>query len=120
MSGMTKVVSRWTLAVVVMAGLSAIPRFVRADVPATQQVASVQQLTLDAFSALKIGNFEHSNELLAKAASMSQDKNVQQMAGWVSQFETQRQQFTVERHKQYDKAVEDVKKLIDHHFDSYA
>ncbi len=118
---MTKVLRRWTLAVVVISGLAALtPRYVKAEAPASQQVASVQQLTLDAVSALKTGNFEQSNVLLAKAASLSQDKNVQQMAGWVSQFETQQQQFTADRHKQYDKAVEDVKKLIDNHFDSYA
>jgi carboxyl-terminal processing protease len=87
---------------------------------ANQQVATVDQLKTEAFSALKSGKFEQSNELLARAASMSQDPAVKQMSGWMNQFENQRQEFATERHKQFDKAVADVHKLIDNHKESYA
>src|SRR5204863_501871 len=63
---------------------------------------------------------EQSNELLAKAASISQDPTVHQMSGWMKQFESQRQEFASERHKQYEKAVGDVHKLIDNHKESFA
>jgi len=59
------------------------------------------QLKLDAFHALKYGKFEQSNDLLAKAAEISKDPQVQQMSTWVKQFESQRQEFATERHKQF-------------------
>jgi hypothetical protein len=42
------------------------------------------------------------------------------MATWMGAFESQRQQFTAERRKQYEKAIGDVKKLQAAKFDSYA
>jgi hypothetical protein len=51
---------------------------------------------------------------------MSSDPHLVQMSSWVSDFETQRQAFSAERHKQYDKAVGDVKKLLDNQKDAYA
>jgi carboxyl-terminal processing protease len=84
------------------------------------QVATVDQLKSQAFSALKTGKFSESNELLAKAADLSKDPQLKQMSGWVSQFENQRQEFTTERHKQFEKAVADVHKLINNHMESYA
>src|SRR4030095_11720320 len=100
---MTKSLCRWTrIAVLTLAAASVMappmPRTWAADpVSATpqaapsapQQVATVDELKTDAFSALKSGKFEQSNELLAKAASMSQDPTVQQMSGWMKQFESQ-------------------------------
>ncbi|MEO6434839.1 MAG: S41 family peptidase [Tepidisphaeraceae bacterium] len=142
---MTKPVLRWTLmaavctAMVMMPATRGLHAQEQAPTPATvtpaipapatvapaasitaEQVAAIEQLKLDAFHALKSGKFEQSNELLGKAALMSQDPTVQQMAGWIKQFETQRQVFATERHKQYDKAVADVKKLIENHKESYA
>src|SRR5687767_13577938 len=127
---MTKVVWRWLLGIALLASAAVATRPHRASAQdqqpqaqpadAKQQLASVQQLKTDAIAALRSGRFEQSNELLAKAASISQDPTVVRMAGWVNQFETQRQQFTAERHKQYDKAVADVKKLQAHKKDSFA
>ena len=136
---MTKVVWRWALVAGLSAGALAVvgPQRVRAEdpapavastgtsaiapaVPAGTQLASVEQLKLDAFNALKSGKFEETNTLLAKAASISPDPNLHQMADWVNQFETQRQHFTDERRKQFDHAVENVKKLQAAHYDSYA
>ena len=133
---MTKVVWRWAMVVAVVLGvaIAIAPHGVKAQAQAEaqpapsqlapaqqpQQVASVEQLKSQAFDALKSGRFEQTNTLLAKAASISPDPNLHQMADWVSQFESQRQQFTAERHKQYEKAVADVKKLLDNHKESYA
>ncbi|HYO11302.1 MAG TPA: S41 family peptidase [Tepidisphaeraceae bacterium] len=132
---MTKSLCRWTMVVALgaTAGLiSGRPHLVSAQEPpqqqvrvqqqqaVPQQVASVDQLKIDAFAALKSGRFEQSNALLARAASMSQDPQVQQMATWMKQFESQRQEFTAERRKQYEKAVADVHKLIANKKESYA
>src|SRR3954469_21080207 len=128
---MTKSLCRWTRRAVLslaVAALVASPmsRTWAADpvaVPANTgntQVATVDQLKTEAFSALKSGKFEQSNELLAKAASISQDPAVRQMSGWMKQFESQRQEFATERHKQFEKAVADVHKLIDNHKESFA
>src|SRR4051812_15366472 len=115
MSSMTKSVRRWTLRCALVAGVGAlvatdVHRSWAQQIPpqqAPQQLASVDQLKTDAFAALKNGQFEQSNQLLARAASMSQDPQVQQMATWMKQFESQRQVFTTERHKQFEKAVAD-------------
>jgi carboxyl-terminal processing protease len=85
-----------------------------------EQLASVDQLKNDAIAALSKGQFEQSNQLLARAASISHDPQVQQMSTWMQQFESQRQEFTAERRKQYEKAVADVHKLIANHKESYA
>jgi len=78
-----------------------------------EQLATVEQLKTEAFKALKGGNFARSDELLRAAASMSGDRSLAQMSQWLASYETQRSEFTAERHKQYDKAVADVHKLID-------
>src|SRR3954463_16728689 len=124
MTSMTRI-CRWTLLVALAVTLAVgtaphrgLAQQQQAQQP--QQLASVEQLKSQAFDALRSGKFDQSNELLAKAASISPDPSLHQMADWVSQFETQRQQFTAERHKQYDKAVGDVKKLLANHKESYA
>ncbi|MEA2708971.1 MAG: carboxyl-terminal processing protease [Phycisphaerales bacterium] len=121
---MTKSVRRWALVVALSAAaVGVVPSSRTAtaqDAPVPQQVATVEQLKHDAFAALKSGKFQQSNELLARAASLSEDPSLQQMASWVKQFESQRQEFAAERHKQFDKAVGDVKKLIANKHESYA
>src|SRR6476646_7594633 len=69
---------------------------------------------------LRGGDFDRTNELIAKAASMSSDPGLVQMSTWVKEFETQRQTFVGERHKSYEKAVGDVHKLLDNHKEIYA
>ena len=135
---MTKSVRRWAIVVALAAaavGYVPASRVVKAQAAAPApvaakqaskseaqqtQVATVEQLKLDAFSALKRGNFPQSNELLQRAADMSKDPSVQQMSTWLKQFESQRQEFAAERHKQFDKAVGQVKKLIENKYDTYA
>src|SRR5438876_8105471 len=93
--------------------------FLRADPPANEQLAS-EQLKSEAFKALRGGDFDRTNQLIAKAASLSSDPHLTQMSLWVKDFDTQRQTFQAERHKQYDKAVGDVQKLLEHHKDTYS
>src|SRR4051794_23365965 len=87
---MTKPVFRWMLAVALLAGGITLPGHSYAG----QEVATVEQLKTDAFRALRDGKFEQTNELLGKAASMSQDPTVAQMAKWIESFEKQREGFT--------------------------
>src|SRR5437773_1346344 len=88
--------------------------------PAGQQVVAVEQLKSEAVAALKAGQFEQTSQLINKAASISHDPVTSQMSAWVQHFEVQRQQFATERHKQYEKSVADVQKLLAAHKESFA
>ena len=102
----------WVVAFVWRSGLLRRPPPARCLMASAQQeVAAVEQLKSEAFKDLRGGHFDRTNDLLAQAASLSHDPRVEQMAAWTKHFETQREEFAAERHKQYEKAVEDVKKL---------
>jgi carboxyl-terminal processing protease len=117
--------ARWVLGLAVAAtgvGLVA-PRFAaHAQEPnvAGQQLATVDQLKAEAFKALKAGQFDRTSELLTKASASANDPKLTQMAEWTKAFEDQRQTFVAERHKQFEKAVGDVKKLVDNKKNDYA
>src|SRR3954467_740640 len=99
----------------------AIPRLTHADAPAAPQtVATVDQMKAEAFKALKAGHFDKTSELLNLASKSANDPQLTQMAEWTKAFEDQRQTFVVERHKQFEKAVGDVKKLLDNKKNDYA
>lgn len=86
-----------------------------------EQTASAQQLKDQAFSALRDGRFDLSNSLLVKAAAAAEnDPQLSQLVAWTSQFEQQRQRFAQQRHKEYQKAVDDVQLLLKHQLDDYA
>src|SRR4051812_46154195 len=108
---------RWVLALSVMASvpvaalLIALPKSSAAPEPQASQVATVEQLKNEAFRALRGGHFDQTNDLLAKAASISHDPQVERMSAWAQSFESQRAEFAAERQKQYEKAVGDVKLL---------
>src|SRR5687768_18110848 len=85
-----------------------------------QEVASVEELKSEAFKALRSGQFDRTNELLGQAAALSRDPQLERMAGWTKNFETQRQEFAAERHKQFDKAVRKVKLLVEKGKGDYA
>jgi len=91
----------------------------RADIP-KDQVATVEALKLEAFKALRNGAFNRTNELLNQAAEMSGDSAILRMAEWTGAFEKQREVFSVERRKQYDKAVADVRALQEAHKEGFA
>jgi carboxyl-terminal processing protease len=76
-----------------------------------EQVA-VEQLKDEAFKAVLTGKFDVGNDLLAKAASASNDPQLARMHEWTDQFETQLKTFADERHKAFDTKVEEVKKLL--------
>ncbi len=107
---------RWVLAAAVAAvGVSSVSLLrlhpAQAAVNQQQEVAAVEKLKSDAFHELRGGHFDKTNELLNQAASLSHDPQVEQMAAWTKGFEAQHEEFAAERHKQYEKSVEDVKKL---------
>jgi carboxyl-terminal processing protease len=85
------------------------------------QVATIDQLKAEAFKALRAGQFDRTSELLGKAAAVGEnDPTLVKMAEWTKGFEAQRQTFAAERHKQFDKAVGDVKKLLNNKKREYA
>src|SRR5213080_1425261 len=114
---------RFVLGVALLAGGvgAGAPMLVRAGGPVQpQQLATTDQLKAEAFKALKAGQFDRTSELLTKASASANDPQLTQMAQWSKAFEDQRQTFVAERHKQFDKAVGDVKKLLDNKKDEYA
>lgn len=120
---MSKRLGRWMLALALSVGGMgvAVPLIVHGADPAGQQLATVDQLKAEAFKALKAGQFDRTNELLSKAAAANAaDANLSQMAQWTKAFEDQRQTFVAERRKQFDKAVEDIRKLQKANKEEYA
>src|SRR3954468_17518705 len=119
---MTKKLGRWVLGLAVAAATAgtALPLLVHAEAPVQQQLATVDQLKAEAFKALKAGQFDRTSELLTKASASANDPKLTQMAEWTKAFEDQRQTFVVERHKQFEKAVGDVKKLVENKKNDYA
>ena len=95
--------------------------FSRAAVAASQeQLASVQQLESQAYAEARIGHFEQSDQILGRAASLSHDPGVEQLARSSSSFKAQLDSFDAERHKNYDELVSQVKLLIAHQKPDYA
>src|SRR4051812_29078288 len=77
----------------------------------TGPIANVEQLKSEAFKALRGGQFDRTSELLKQASSLTTDANLKQMNDWVTQFQSQQQEFISERNKGYEKTVAEVKKL---------
>jgi carboxyl-terminal processing protease len=115
--------SRWmavaALAIVGATPLANLP--VRADDAAPGGGnAAIDDLKTEAFAALRVGNFDTGNDLLGQAAKRSSDPQLAQMHAWTNQFDDQFKVCTAERHKDYDKAVADVQKLLAHGMDDAA
>ncbi|MGH7179457.1 MAG: S41 family peptidase, partial [Tepidisphaeraceae bacterium] len=51
------------------------------------------------------------DELLKTAAARTNDPQLMQMSAWLEQYRQQREGFTAERRKQYEKAIAEIKKL---------
>jgi carboxyl-terminal processing protease len=124
---MKKRFARWMLGLALTAGGVGVatPYWTRAaDGPAAaaapQQVATVDQMKAEAFKALMKGKFDKTSELLSQASKSANDPQLTQMAEWTRAFEEQRQVFVAERRKQFDKAVGDVKKLLEKKKEDYA
>ncbi|MDB5333275.1 MAG: hypothetical protein JWP03_4426 [Phycisphaerales bacterium] len=103
-----------------VASLLFLGKSARVMADASQEVAAVEQLKAEALKALLRGQFDQTNKLLGQAAGLSHDPIVERIAGWTSNFEQQRQEFTTERHQQYQKAVDNVKLLLDKKHPDYA
>ena len=85
-----------------------------------EQVASVQQLETQALAEAKIGHFDRTHEILGKAADVSKDPTVLQLATWTNTFKSQLSAFAAERHKQYDELVTQSRLLVEHNKPDYA
>src|SRR5690606_3616825 len=120
MSQMSRSVRRWVSCFLgVLIAVSLAPATAGAQANA-DQLALADDLRHQAFEALRAGQFDRTNTLLSKAAELSKDPLTQQMASWVLQFERQRGQFITERREQFDKAVADVRLLIENGHRDYA
>jgi len=119
---MSKLVRKWSLIVAVVLGSATYRPVTLADQPASRdQVAIAEQLRTEAVRALSEGKFDRTNELINKAASLSQDPVIVQMSKWVQAYDQQRQTFSSERRKQFEKELASVKKLLDNpEFSTYA
>jgi carboxyl-terminal processing protease len=118
---MSKSVRRWVVPLVLAFAVApAAALRAQAQQQSQQQLAKVQELKAEAINAVLQGKFAQTNDLLMRAATTTGDPLVAQMAGWIGQFEKQRSDFASERHKQYEKAVTDVRKLVDNGLASYA
>jgi hypothetical protein len=81
---------------------------------------AIADLKADAIKALRDGQFSKSRELLLKAAGLDQsDPTFSKWVNWSNQFQKQQDGFVSERHTQYEKAVEEVQKLIKAHKESF-
>jgi carboxyl-terminal processing protease len=87
---------------------------------APQEIASIQQLESQAYAEARIGHFEHSDQLLGQAATLSHDPGVEALARQSNSFKAQLAAFDTERLKQYDELVKQVKLLLDHQKADYA
>ena len=108
--------TRWS-AVAALAIVGAVPLVIRPahgqDRPTGPALAGIDQLKTEAFRALRVGNFERGDTLLAKAAEQSNDPALGQMHQWTQTFEGQLKRFADERHAAYTKALADTRTLLD-------
>jgi carboxyl-terminal processing protease len=118
---MNKPLQRWIVSLVLLATPWMARAQQQAATPAKDaELATVDQLKSEAFRALRGGEFDRTSELLGKAASLSNDPALTQMSQWLHQFQSQRQEYVVERAKAFDKAVADVNTLLTNSLDDYA
>jgi carboxyl-terminal processing protease len=123
MSNMLSRIPRWmalnVVSCVLAAAMLLVPNRSAAQAPETE-LAAIEQLKTEAFTALRDGQFDRTHELLNRAAAISDDPGVTQMVLWIQQFEDQRQQFLSERRKQHEKALADAHLLLDHEKPNHA
>src|SRR5580700_9165847 len=123
---MSSWLKRWTLALAVMGGVVGLgavvsTRTVHAAAPAAEpQVANVDDLTSEAFKALRQSQFDRVNELLGKAATLANNGAASRWASGTNQCDTQWQGSHSARRQQYEKFVADVHTLQDAGKESYA
>lgn len=117
---MKKLFARTVLSLAVAGfGLSA-SAFAESPFVGQNAQAQAQALQTEAIKAIRAGEWTKTSELISKAAAVSNDPSLAKMSQWLVDFESQRQTFAAERRKQYDSAVDDVKKLIDAKLEGFA
>ena len=85
------------------------------------QLASADVLKEQAIGALKAGDFDATQQLIAKALKLQpEDRTLQQMGQWVGHFQEKREIFDAERRKAFDQQVKDIKLLQENGYRSYA
>ncbi len=77
-------------------------------------------LELAAVAAARTGDFNQSDQYLARAEKLTTTPEARQMEMWVSDYETQHQSFDHARHEQFLTAVKNAHLLISHKMDGYA
>jgi carboxyl-terminal processing protease len=85
-----------------------------------QEMARVQDLKSQAFQALRVGEFDRSCELLDQAEAMSNDPALAKMKDWLADYQARASVGKAERQKQYEKSVENVRKLKEADLELYA
>ena len=107
---------------VAIAGLSmpAAPALAQQQNPAAE-LARVADLKGEAFAALRAGEFDRTSDLIAQAAKLAaNDGSLSQMRAWLASYQQRASANQADRQKQYDEAVENVRKLRDAGFETYA
>jgi carboxyl-terminal processing protease len=79
-------------------------------VSAARQDAPADQRN-EALKAIRDGDFDRANALLQKASSAG-DAQAKEYAAWTAEFESQHEVFVAKRHKDFEKAIDDVRKLV--------
>ena len=85
-----------------------------------QQVAEVQQLENEAFNQALAGHFDQTDQILQKAASLSHDPTIEQLANASTTFKAQRDSFAMAQHKQFQELVGQVQLLLRNDRPDYA
>jgi carboxyl-terminal processing protease len=73
--------------------------------------AAIAELRRQAFTAVRAGQFTLGNELLQKAVALSDDAQLGKMAELVSELSGQMTELSADRQKDFDKRIEDLKKV---------
>jgi len=89
-------------------------------VPDDLATASADQLKKAAYADIRAGKFDQTSDLLSRAAGITHDATDVTAAKWAGQFQSLCQQFTADRHEQFQKAVANVKLLANHDLATYA
>ena len=108
---MKKTLMRWTT-IAALAVVGPVGTLLGEPSPTTAPV-NIDQLKVDAFKALRVGDFNRGSTLLGQAAAQSSDPQLARMHYWAREFEDQLMKFAGERHVAEGKAAANVKMLID-------
>ena len=82
--------------------------------------ADAQKLEAQAFTAISKANFDTGRNLLQQAENADHDPRLEQMLGWVNDYQKQLADVAKTRHTEFEQTVTDAHKLLDHHLDTFA